>query len=645
MNDRPFSLQPRPAPSRGPQSIAEFIQRANAEPGGFRAINEADLDREIEADARQDGADRDEDVAMAGDTSEAGSEATESKDVTAARDELLRTIHLTHQTSMLALDFVSLLVSKENPAQAVATFSPGLRDMVGIGTLGATKLDAPTALTQSRVPDNKMVAIGKRLMDLSKAADAALAASKKLQREIGSETKYWSEVLAVSDAGWQTFRLPHEPQTMGVKFGFNNASPEFKANSIAPMRRSEDGSVRLDHGKMGGGSKRLRVRVLENGRVVGTSSLPRPLPAGAPLQDRVKESRDTIFAQELWHEINREGRTLVGRGVRLEKSAVTYAMDPTRTISLELATVGDEDEGPGAEQPGPQDTVAESLCIALGILLSHAHRANEQGRSEPGATTRGPPRAYSILSPLISYHAYDKTVQNCVQSLAGFVHVLRTAGLDSTVTVKEPALSADPGGPASAALAAALLRSPTVQFDLAITPASRVRILLQPSPLYGTVFTVACLPGPPPGARNPLAGPAAPGADEHDRIGELLWYLHWTVPHALTAHYKTVVRRELMRPPGAADNSSPSNDGGGGSPDPPAWAVDANNRGIVDYDTGTYGVHFDFGPSPDTGGLELRVTGDFVDDGRDVHREWTWPGAGETLDAVVRQVLAKVPRG
>ena len=636
MSDRPFTLQPRPAPSRGPQSIAEFIQRVNAEPGGFRALNEGDLKREIEANARQNDDNRDDDVEMEGAASEAESDVSEAKDVTAAREELLRTIHLTHQTSMFALDFVSLLVSKENPAQAVTTFSPGLRDMVGIGTLGATLLETPTVLTQSRVPDNKMVAIGKRLMDLNKAADAALAASKRLQREIGSETKYWSEVLAVSEAGWQTFRLPHEPQTMGVKFGFNNAAPEFKANSIAPMRRSDDGSVRLDHGKMGGGSKRLQVSVLENGVVVGKSSLPRPLPANAPLQDRVKESRDTIFAQELWHEINREGRTLVGRGVRLEKSAVTYATDPTRTISVQLVAL-DEAYGPGDDQQGSQNAVAESLCITMGILLSHAHRANEQRRSEPGAN-RGPPRAYSILSPLISYYAYDKTVQNCVQSLAAFIQVLRTAGLDSSVTVKEPPLNALPGAPASTALAAALLRSPIVQFDLTITPQSRLRILLKPSQLYGTVFSVACLPPPEPGLRNPLVGLSAPGADEYDRISELLWYLHWTVPRALTAHYKTVVLKELIKPRDVNGSSS-------GSPNPPTWAVDASNRGIVDYDTGGYGVHFEFDPNPDTGSLELTVKGDFVEEGKDVHQEWVWPGAGEDLDSVVRQVLSKVPGG
>ncbi|KAL2023560.1 hypothetical protein VTK56DRAFT_2168 [Thermocarpiscus australiensis] len=644
MNDRPFSLQPRPAPRRGPQSIAEFIQRINAEPGGFRGLNSAELRRQIEA--RQNEADRDDDDVdmIGGPASEADSEVAETKDITVARDELLRAIHQTHQTSMFALDFVSLLLSKENPAQAVATFSPGLRDMVGVGTLGATMLEAPTALSQSRVPDNMMVAIGKRLMDLNKAADAALAASKRLQQEISAETKYWSEVLAVSEDGWRTFRLPHEPHTMGVKFGFSNAAPEFKANSIAPLRRAEDGFVKLEHGRMGGGSKRLQVSILENGVVVGRSSLPRPLPADAPLQDRVKESRDTIFAQELWHEINREGRTLLTRNVRLEKSAVTYKMDATRTISLQLASLGEADP-PGVEQPGPQDALAESLCIALRLLLSSAHRTNEQKRAEPNVN-RVPAPAYSILAPIISYYEYDRSIELCAQSLAAFANILRSAGLNSSVAMKEPPLSPSPGTPASEALSALLLKPPTVQFDLAITSASRLRIILKPSQSYGTVFSAFCLPPPQPGPHNnPLATLCPPGADEYDRPQELFWYLYRAVPRALTAHYKTTVLRELLNraAAGTTDDSQ-------GRP-PPKWAVHASNKGLVDYDTGEYGVHFDFDANPATGHPELRVTGDFVEDGNKVHREWTWPppdgqeGGKANLEAIVRHVLSHGPGG
>ncbi|GAB1311651.1 RNA polymerase II mediator complex subunit [Madurella fahalii] len=629
MNDRPFSLQPRPSLDRGPQNVSEFIRRVNADPGGFRGLDSADLRRQI--DARHNDPDReDDDVDMAGAASEADSDATETKDVVAARDDILRAIHMTHQTSMFALDFISLLLSKENPAQAVTTFSHGLREMVGVGTLGATMLQTPTPLTLSRVPDNKMVAIGKRLVDLNKAADTALVASKRLQQEIGSETKYWSEVLSVSQEGWRTFRLPHEPHTMGVKFGFSNTAPEFKANGIAPMRRAEDGSVRLEHGKMGGGSKRIQVSILENGLVVGRSSLPPPLAADAPLQDRVKESRDTIFAQELWHEINREGRTVLSRHVRLDKSAVSCALDDTRTISFRLATLGEADDA-GPEPAGPQDAIAEALYLMLCLLLSAAHRTNELRRSEPSAN-RGPPPPYSLLTPIVSYYEFDKNIQQFVQFITAFANVLRSAGLPASIAMKEPPLTAPPGETASLALAAILLRPPVVQFDLTITPESRLRILLKPSPQYGAQFTVHCLPPSQPGSQNPLASLCSPAGDEFDRIKELCWYLCRAVPRALTAHYHKTVAAP------AVNGQSP--------PAPPSWAVHTSNAGLVDYKTREHKIHFDFSPSPDTADRRpaLRVKADFLDAGKKVHSEWTWHGLqGEAnLDEIVRHVLSTV---
>ncbi|KAK4102955.1 hypothetical protein N658DRAFT_495031 [Parathielavia hyrcaniae] len=654
MNDRPFMLQPRTAPPQGPQSIREFIQRLNAEPGGFRTLNAAELRREL--DANQNGDHDDHDVDMTGDSSDAEvDEDAETKDITAAREEILRTIQQSHQTSMFALDFVSLLLSKENPAQAVTTFSPGLRDMVGIGTLGATLLEAPTVMTQKRVPDNKMVAIGKRLMDLMKAADAALAASKRLQREILLETKYWSMVLGVSENGWQTFRLPHEPQTMGVKFGFSNTAPEFKNSGIAPMRRAKDGSVWLEHGLMGRGSKRLQVKILDNGVVVGRSPLPRPLPEDAPLQDRVKEARDTIFAQELWYEINRESRVDLCSVVRIAESTAAYDVDTTRTVCVQLVTLGEEERAV-TDQPGSQNAIANELCTILSLLLSNAHRANELKRSGPGISSRGSTPPYSILRPLIAHYRYDQSVQRCTESLSALIAVLRSAGLAASLIMKEPPLTPPAGNatPPSTSLANLLLKPPTVQFDLTITPASRIRVLLKPTPISGAVFSVSLLPPLPsqPGSSvNPLLALCPPASDDYPDLETLLTYIHGTIPCALTAaYYEIVFAVTAGAPPAAAGGgvgggSDGDGDGGLGATTESIWAMDAGSNGIVDLETGgDYGVYFGFGRDQQTGRLEVSIEGHFLENGGDkVHRAWRWPGAEGTLSTVVKHVLSNGP--
>src|ERR1044071_4910375 len=113
MEDRPFKLQPQPAPSRGPQTIAEFIQRVNAEPGGFRALNEADIRKAIEERNTQPD-NQDDDVEME-DTSDSD-DTPDTKDIATVRTELLQSTDAALRTSSWALDFISLLISKENPA-------------------------------------------------------------------------------------------------------------------------------------------------------------------------------------------------------------------------------------------------------------------------------------------------------------------------------------------------------------------------------------------------------------------------------------------------------------------------------------------------------------------------------------------------
>ncbi|KAK3935678.1 mediator of RNA polymerase II transcription subunit 17 [Diplogelasinospora grovesii] len=629
-------MPPRPPPPRRPKKIAEFIQRINAEPGGFRALNQAELRKEIAAKAQQDEA-KDEIEMEDAPEAEGG---VKPKDILAARDELLRNIHSAHQSSMLTLDFISLLISKENPAQATSTLSQGLRSMVGIGTLGSTKLVAPTHLSKSRVPENKMMAIGKRLVDLHRAADTALSTAEKMRQEISLETKYWAEVLAVSEDGWATFRLPNERHTMGVRFGFSSAAPEFKAHGVAPMRRAADGTVRLEFGAMGGASKRVRVTISHQDKVVGQSYLPPPLPEDAPLHSRVVEASNSIFAQELWHELNREGRTLLARNVLLERSAVVCPLGASRTISFRLVTLGQSDAAdPGVS--GPEDEYAETINTALWLLLANAHRQSAARRSEPlpRGANRGPPQPYPILLPILSYLQHEKTLEQCTRSLAALASVLRSAGVDSSYTVTELPLAAY-AATVSDSVLAALLNPPPVQFDLTITPESRLRILTRTTPQLGMTFWVYPLPPIQDGEQNPLAilFPPVAGDPFYDNTTDLFWYLYDAVPRALAFHYLKA----------AVQQSDPSVTAD--SQDPPTWVLHANGRSLVDYDTEEYGIEFGFELDEERGDPELYALAHLREGGEDATKAWTWPlnvGKGEEksgdLGEIVKQVLSCGP--
>lgn len=92
--------------------------------------------------------------------------------------------------------------------------------MVGFGVLGADKLNAPR-IDKAQKEGNRRIAKGWKLENLNKTVDTILSSATRLEKEIESETKYWEEVLAVSNKGWAICRIPSEKQTLAVRFGFS----------------------------------------------------------------------------------------------------------------------------------------------------------------------------------------------------------------------------------------------------------------------------------------------------------------------------------------------------------------------------------------------------------------------------------------
>jgi mediator of RNA polymerase II transcription subunit 17 len=120
---------------------------------------------------------------------------------------------------MVALDFISLLLSKDTPVQASLSISPALRDVVSLGTLGSDKL-SESRVTPSQRDENKRVARGWKLQSLNDTVDSLLSSASRLEKEIETETKYWEEILTISEKGWAICRIPQEKHTLGVRFGF-----------------------------------------------------------------------------------------------------------------------------------------------------------------------------------------------------------------------------------------------------------------------------------------------------------------------------------------------------------------------------------------------------------------------------------------
>lgn len=121
---------------------------------------------------------------------------------------------------MLTLDSLSLLLSKQNPTQAGLTLSSQLREMVGIGTMGADRLD-DSNITPAKTKDQEEVAIGWTLMEVNRTRDAAEEATSFLTTEMEAEGKYWEGIMSIKQAGWSVCRVPQERHALGVRFGFS----------------------------------------------------------------------------------------------------------------------------------------------------------------------------------------------------------------------------------------------------------------------------------------------------------------------------------------------------------------------------------------------------------------------------------------
>ncbi|KAI9640173.1 RNA polymerase II mediator complex subunit [Ciborinia camelliae] len=428
-NGIPLSL--RPAPTTGSNSIPLpiLIARINAERGGFRNLSEDSLRQEI-AEAELGG--NEEENESSSEDGEEEEEPDRMKELLTARDEILGQIEHAHNAAMISLDFISLLLSKDAPVQASTSISPSLRELTGMGTLGADKTK------ESRVTDvikqeNKKISKGWKASNLNKTVDSILASATRLEKEIDAETKYWEQVLAISESGWAVCRLPQEKHTLGVRFGFAEASPAFRNRSLGALRRNPDGSIYLDQGIISPEPQSLRVLIETNGVTTGETILPKAVEEDAPIQDFILQARNTIFVSELWQEMNREVRTLASHGLQSDSktNTIIFPLSSTKRILLELQTIPTDPFRP-ILGPRPDSYLANGIYLTLHLLLSLSHRRQYRIRTSPPPPISGQPRPnnpFPILRSLLTRLSHDTVVASLHSLLTPICKTLTSASL------------------------------------------------------------------------------------------------------------------------------------------------------------------------------------------------------------------------
>ena len=390
------------------------------------------------------------------------------------------------QSGLIAVDVVSLLLSKDRPTQALQTLSPVVRDKAGIGTLSAGRianaaqaaraiqshtggglsatdvqaLDETTRFNAQRLIEHKLECVGWQLLAMDRASEVLKVGRKRLRAEMRREERYWAEVLAVRDKGWTLSRMPGQRRVLRVKFGFSESAPDLRALSFAPLQRVKNGQVALDLSALGAPSAvvlTLRQKQATAGgkQIIGRSPLATRLPDSASLEARLLEARNTVYAKELWRELGREARTMISHGVAFNDNAIVFpaGADMEGIITIEplyhqpsakvSAAEKAKREAEATHDPRLND-MAAGLATTLQLFLAHSHREHYRLRSSPPPPTDStpPPPIYCLLRPIVANLKYEKAIEHIAGYLSDVCGILHGVGLEgSRFTLYERPLS------------------------------------------------------------------------------------------------------------------------------------------------------------------------------------------------------------
>lgn len=178
------------------------------------------------------------------------------------------------------------------------------------------------------------------------------------------------------------------------------------------------------------------MRVKDNGRFTGSSKLHKPSSnAEDSIEGRILQARDTLYEEELFHELVREARTMAGNGVTMRRDSIQVCGADAQEILVDLVDAEESLLPDEAELPAHEDNrLADAISHAIHILLSFSHRQNHYRRMQmppPLTTKRRHTPEYQLLRPIIAYLQHTSHVRWLESFLQDIYAVLKFAGLNS----------------------------------------------------------------------------------------------------------------------------------------------------------------------------------------------------------------------
>jgi mediator of RNA polymerase II transcription subunit 17, fungi type len=437
-NSMPLALQPWPKQSDDLNSLKAITGRIHAKYGGFRHITEDELRKQIE-DEGEDATGKPAVVSAKDESVEAESEKGSTQYITANRLKMMQYLNTALNETLILLDFTSLLESTYQKRQAETTMSQLLKQKAPAGSLALDEWESIPPPSDEKLRDNEMVARGARMEGMTAAVDALLNAATRLETDVKNETRYWNHLLNVHRKGWTVFRNPLDRRHLGVQVASIEAGPFFRGQGLVTFEPDNIGDITLKH-SAASEPKMLRVQLEESGKIVGSSRvnlLPSHNAIDDPLEDQVLRARDSLFEEELFHEMIIETRSLLSIGVQVRGDTVRIPI--TNTLGGELSPalivvdlINLEDAQNSMESDLPGNQFAQSIALSLRILLSNLHRQRlhrRTSRPPPLSDQHQPTPPSGIIRPLMRFLQHQSaltTIQSFANSLCT---VLKKAGL------------------------------------------------------------------------------------------------------------------------------------------------------------------------------------------------------------------------
>ncbi|KAF2084942.1 hypothetical protein K490DRAFT_68144 [Saccharata proteae CBS 121410] len=476
----PIALHPWPADSANDEKLVDKLARISAQNGQFRHVTEDSLLKRITDEAA--GISRDDN----GDESEDGDSLDKRKEhIRKSKGEMFKHINDAQQSVLYIKDFLSLLLSGSSQ-RAAQTLSQAVRESgVPQGSVAFDKWPFKPP-TESQQKQRDLAAKGWRMEGLKASMDSLLNASVKLNNEVRRETKYWDQILKIADKGWSV-RRTREPGTLGVQFGFAESGALFEKRGFAPLRSNEEGNIMLDP-RLVRRPQCVRVRISQNGKILGSSrqaELSTDSAKERELEDLIMRARDSLFEEELFHEMTLESRQLLSYNVRFRDHVIVLPIDAAKSSSLniqsqrqvliDLVPLDELDE----ESDGhSEDSFARNILLGLRLLLTHAHSQKllRRSQSPPVLTDRPSPTPTTpIIRTLLTHLNHHVSISS-----------LRTYFHDHRLALSKAGLNLSYTFAASPALASL---SRTIQSSLSTSPSSSTI-----TPLLNTLLQTLTLP-------------------------------------------------------------------------------------------------------------------------------------------------------